>query len=256
MIIDAHNHLPTGGYTGPAFERPGEVVVQTMQASGIDKAVILGISGWYRTSREINDLYAAEASRFPGILYPWAAVSPPNLVLDGKSEAMELRRAVTELGMGGLKLVRLRPGYMDILMEEVVHLGIPVLVHSGTPPDATPLQVANLARRYPTVKVILGHSGGADVLWPDALLAARQLDNIWLETSRASFNGLQKMVDTLGQERIVFGSDSPYVPSTVQYCLERVKALRISDQAREAILGGNMARLLGLTGEECIGRET
>ena len=246
MIIDAHMHLPIEPALQLVVERPGEASIEAMRRSGIDKGVVLAADGWSGSSRDVNDAYADAAARFPGILYPWATVSPYYLPLEGEAEVMELRRAVTELGMCGLKMLEQMPGYMDMVMEELAHLGVPVIFHSGTPPWTTPLQLANLARRYPTVTVILGH-GGLEELWSDALLAARQLDNLWIETSRVSFHGLQKMVDTLGPERIVFGSDSATRHHTMRYCIERVKALRISDQAREAILGGNMARLLGLS---------
>ena len=244
MIIDAHLTLP------PKEKGTVDELVEAMQANGIDKAVLFTVEGFSSyTTREFNDRVAAAAARFPDILYPWAAVTPHEG--NGKDAAIELRRAVTELGMGGLKLQpfihRFAHSYpeVDVLMEEVVRLGIPVLIHVGTAPWATPLQFAHLARRYPTATVILAHAGGKE-LWPDALLAARELDNLWLETSRAPLNGLQKMVDTLGPERIVFGSNT-FVPATITYSLREVEALRLSDEARELILGGNMARLMGLS---------
>jgi len=244
MIIDAHLTLP------PKEAGTVEGLLETMHANDIDKAVLVTVEGFSsHTTREFNDRVAAEAALFPDALIPWAAVNPHEGL--GEGAAMELRRAVTELGMSGLKLQpfmhRFAHSYhqVDVLMEEVVRLGIPVLVHTGTAPWATPLQFAHLARRYPTATVILAHAGGKE-LWSDALLAARQLDNLWLETSATPLNGLQKMVDTLGPERIVFGSNT-FVSATITYRLGVVKALQISDQARKAILGGNMARLLGLS---------
>lgn len=244
MIIDSHTH--TGLRTQGAAV-PVEGLIEAMRANGIDKAVVFTMEGFYSNTRAANNRLAATAARFPGILYPWVTVDPH----EGEAATVELRRAISELGMGGLKLHTWVQGYsisnpkMDMVMEQVVWLGIPVIFHDGSPPWATPLQIANLGRRYRTVPVILGH-GGLRELWPDALLAARQLDNLWLGTSGVPLNGLQKMVDTLGPERLVFGSDGGAGhPSTITYRLGLVKALRISDQAREAILGGSMARLLG-----------
>lgn len=244
MIIDSHTHIGTFAQR----TTPGQELVERMQSLGIDKATVFTSKGLRSDPQGGNDRLAAAAGRYPGILYPWATVDPRQ----GEAAAVELRRAVTELGMGGLKLHPWVQGYsianpgMDIVMEEVARLGIPVIFHDGSPPWATPLQIANLARRYPTAPVILGH-GGLRELWPDALLAARQLDNLWLGTSGVPFHGLQQMVDTLGPERILFGTDGPAGhPSTMAYRLGVVLALRISDAAREAILGGNMARLLGL----------
>jgi predicted TIM-barrel fold metal-dependent hydrolase len=219
-----------------------------MQILGIDKAVVFTTQGFYSDTRAANDRLAAATARYPGILYPWATVDPH----EGEAAVAELRRAVTELGMAGLKLHPWIQGYsttnpkVDMIMEELVVLSIPLVFHDGSPPWTTPLQIANLARRYPSVPVILGH-GGLRELWPDALLAARQLDNLWVGTSGVPYDGLQKMVDTLGPERILFGTDGGAGhPSTMAYRLAGVKALRISQEAREAILGGNLARLLDL----------
>lgn len=245
MIIDSHTHT---GLRAQGEAVPVEGLIETMQTLGIDKAVVFTTQGFYSDTRAGNDRLAATAARYPGILYPWATVDPH----EGEAAAAELRRAVTELGMGGLKLHPWIQGYsttnpkMDMVMDELVRLGIPLIFHDGSPPWTTPLQIANLARRYPTVPVILGH-GGLRELWPDALLAARQLDNLWLGTSGVPFHGLQQMVDSLGPERILFGTDGGAGhPSTMAYRLGVVEALRISDAAREAILGGNLARLLGL----------
>ena len=45
---------------------------------------------------------------------------------------------------------------------------------------------------------------------------------------------------------MLFGSDWPSVP-TLKGNIEAIRALPLSEAARERILGGNAARLLGLT---------
>jgi predicted TIM-barrel fold metal-dependent hydrolase len=246
MIIDSHVHT---GVRAQGDDVPLERVISNMKALGIDKAVLFTTQGFYSDTRATNDQLAAAAARYPGVLYPWATVDPH----EGESAVVELRRAITELGMGGLKLHPWVQGFsttnpkMDMLMDELVTLDVPLVFHDGSPPWATSLQIANLARRYPTVPVILGH-GGLRELWPDALRAARQLDNLWLGTSGVPYHGLQKMVDTLGPERLLFGTDGGAGhPSSMAYRLEVVKALQISDEAREAILGKNIAGLMGLS---------
>jgi predicted TIM-barrel fold metal-dependent hydrolase len=46
-------------------------------------------------------------------------------------------------------------------------------------------------------------------------------------------------------DKVLFGSDWPSVP-TMKGNVEAIRALPLSEQARERILGGNAARLLGL----------
>jgi predicted TIM-barrel fold metal-dependent hydrolase len=245
MIIDNHTHT---GVRAQGDSVPLEGLLRNMQLLGIDKAVIFTTQGFYSDTRAGNDQLADAAARYPDKLYPWATVDPH----EGEAAVLELRRAIRELGMGGLKLHPWVQGFsttnpkMDMLMEELVSLGVPLIFHDGSPPFATSLQIANLARRYPTVPVILGH-GGLRELWPDALRAAAELDNLWLGTSGVPYHGLQKMVDTLGPDRIVFGTDGGAGhPSTMAYRLEVVKMLQVSEQALDAILGENMARLMGL----------
>ena len=78
--------------------------------------------------------------------------------------APELRRAVTEWGMKGLKLMPLRHGYeVDgrtawKVMESASELGVPVSIHSGAQ-FCLPWQIASLARLFPTVPVIMDHMG-------------------------------------------------------------------------------------------------
>jgi len=59
--------------------------------------------------------------------------------------------------------------------------------------------------------------------------------------------GIQLVVDRLGPDRILYGSDgSVGHPSAISYALKIVDELHISDDVREKILGGNIARLLGI----------
>ena len=53
---------------------------------------------------------------------------------------------------------------------------------------ALPLQLLELATRYPEVPFIAGHMGGAD-FYVDAPLSLPRAENIWLETSLSCHAG-------------------------------------------------------------------
>ena len=57
-----------------------------------------------------------------------------------------------------------------------------VYAHTGTPITAEPFQLAELARTFPDVPMVMGHMGYTD-FWYDAVPAALQSENIYLETS-------------------------------------------------------------------------
>ena len=74
---------------------------------------------------------------------------------------------------------------------------------------------------------------------------------VYLDTSyslgsiRPLDDGYYKPEDirTFGYERFLFGTDSPW--SGQQESLERFRALPLTNEEKEAILGGNAQRLLG-----------
>jgi predicted TIM-barrel fold metal-dependent hydrolase len=218
-----------------------------MDRYGIDHSVVFTLDGFFESSRRHNDELARFVAEHPGRLTAFATVHPRRV-----DAADEVRRAVTELGMKGLKLHPWLQGispleaYMGPIAEVCAELSVPLLFHDGTPPYSTPLQFALLAERHPEVTVILGHSGLLD-LWPEALAAGKRAPNIWLCLCGPPTYALQKLVDGVPHDRILFGSDIGFGSDyPARHRLEQVRSLDLPSESLDAILGGNAARLLGL----------
>ncbi len=243
MIVDCHTHL-----VGEAYAELGAgSLVESMDRYGVDHSVVFTLDGFFGDARRHNDELARFVAAHPGRLTGFASVYPraPNA-------ADEVRRAVTELGMKGLKLhpwiqgTNALEAYMEPLAEACAELRVPILFHDGTPPYCTPLQFAMLAERHPDLTVILGHSGLLD-LWPEALAAGRRVPNIWLCLCGPPTYALRKLVDGVPHERIIFGSDIGFgADFQLSHRLEQVRSLGLDPETLAAILGGNAARLLGL----------
>jgi uncharacterized protein len=245
VIVDCHTHFVSElyGHLGGDV-RP---LVESMDVHGIDHAVVFTLDGFFEDSQLHNDKLAEFVAAHPGRLTGFANVHPRRAEAAG-----EVRRAVTELGMKGVKFHPWLQGFspvesfMNPIAEVCAELNVPMIFHDGTPPYTTPLQIALLAERYPELTVILGHSGLLD-LWPEALVAARRNENVWLCLCGPPTAALQKLVDAVPHERIVFGSDIGFGRDyQARHRIEQVRVLDLAKDSLDAILGGNAARLLSL----------
>jgi predicted TIM-barrel fold metal-dependent hydrolase len=120
-----------------------------------------------------------------------------------------------------------------------------------------PLAVATLAMQYPSVPVIIPHFGAG--LFREALMAADQCSNIYLDTSSSNswmkyHPGLtletvfRQALAVVGPERLLFGTDSSFFPRGWQVPVYNAQvaaldAAGIKGDDRAMILGGNFDRL-------------
>lgn len=105
-------------------------------------------------------------------------------------------------------------------------------------------KLERVVERYKNMTIIFGHSVQGQV--DEAIALAKKHDNIYLDLcDTGRFNGvIEKMVNGIGSERVLFGTDLPwYDPMYIAGC---VLYSRISEKDKENILYSNAARLLKL----------
>jgi predicted TIM-barrel fold metal-dependent hydrolase len=136
-------------------------------------------------------------------------------------------------------------------------LGLPVLGHAGPDRDgqgyAEPRAFEPMLGAFPKLKVVLAHLGGA--AWRQSAGVAGRHPNAFFDCSEIiHWPGspkaptdveLASLIREIGPERVMMGSDFPWydLASTV----ERVLALPVlSTSEKEAVLGANALRILGL----------
>jgi hypothetical protein len=200
----------------------------------------------------------------------------PNLSLQDQAaavaqfekEAREGRwRAMGELGLpyAGRPLndPALFPYY-----EVCQRLGIPVFFHTGLDgPEpqrlvspafrvdlGDPLLLQDVAVKFPRLRMVIMHMG-----WPffdHALYMLYAYPNVYLDTAvvnwilgRQVFDRmLREAVDTVGSDRIFFGSDQMVWPQMIGPAVSSIRdASYLSETDKHNILWGNAARLLGLS---------
>lgn len=240
MVVDAHVHIKGGDKYRRQF--PPELIVRQMDEAKVDKAVVFSIC---LPSRESNLLTRRAADAFPDRLIPFAHALPQ----EGQAAVEALEEAVSEWGFKGLKLhlgeVQGEPSLelLSPLVEKAVELGIPVLVDFVQNLDLA----RALAESFPECTLIVAHLGAhadEDLNVKFALLA-REHENVYLDTSWVDhYWRMADVVRICGADKLVFGSDAPLYHPLVE--LTKIKVLRLPPEEEAKILGGNMARLLGL----------
>ena len=236
MIVDAHNHI--GEIVG--VRHTADELVEHMDQAGVDKSVVFTWPQWP------DNNYVAQATRdHPDRLIPFACVNPwsPN-ALD------ELRGLLEGAGFRGLKLHPFLHGYaldhhvlVDPIFAECEKHGVPILAHGlADNPFTMPLQFEQMARAFPHVPLIMAHSG---FMWRtvQAMEVARRCPNIFLETSGTDVTDVRDFVVSLGPERVVMGTDTPYAFQDLE--LTKIHRAVEDPQARRLVTGGNLLQLLG-----------
>lgn len=238
-VFDAHAHVEgLDGGAGPALDAQ----VAEMDRLGIDLAAISATSAIAADFVTGNDQVAVAARRFPGRFIGYCHVSAvyPEKMLP------ELERCLAQDIFRGIKLYQVGPAYDDPLYDPVYALArerrLPVLAHTW---GESLTGFDRAAGKFPEVSFLAAHAGSG-FAYRHYLEAAKRCPNFCLDLtySREHTNMIERFVEELGPERIVWGTDTPIFSMAHQ--LGKVLFARIPDDAKRRILGETAARLFGI----------
>jgi uncharacterized protein len=246
----------THGSFAQFLERYGsaESYLSVLDDAGADYGVVLAELAPITSAIASNETVEALCKGQPRLI-PFASINP-YLV---ENPARELERLVREHGFRGLKLY---PTYSYFYPNDAAlypvyakaqKLGIPVKWHTGTsvfPASrlkyGDPIHIDDVAVDFPDLTAIITHSG-RPIWYETAYTLARQRPNVYMEIAGLPPKRLLTYFPDLERvsHKVLFGSDWPSVP-TLKGNIDAIRALPLSEGARERILGGNAARILGL----------
>lgn len=111
---------------------------------------------------------------------------------------------------------------------------------ANLPGESTPMNVATLAKRFPEVRMICGHSGGD---WELGARAIRPFENVYFEFAGADpqSGSVDYAVNELGVDRIVWGGHGPSRSFATE--LSKVLDASLTHTEQMKIFGGNYRRL-------------
>ncbi|MDP3997799.1 MAG: amidohydrolase family protein [bacterium] len=269
MIIDAHTHI------GNISQRSGQSVSMTdllrsMDEAGIDMSLIIADAmdlGDGRQGLSANDLVKQRGE------------NKRLRVIGNVSINRNLKKQLRELGRmaeaGEIVGIKLYPGYEDYYpidkrlwpvyefcqlnnLAAVFHTGVLMEGTNGVLQQVHPLKIDEVAVKFPGLCIVMAHLGNPWLL--DAAAVILKNKNVYADLSGffAEFETIKEEdVDRFKQrvkkeftdfagnlKKCMFGTDWPLY-SQPEY-LDAVKALPMSDEERELVLGGNAMKVYGL----------
>jgi predicted TIM-barrel fold metal-dependent hydrolase len=225
-----------------------EDVCAVLERFKVTHAVLSPIGdGWIHKFRERNRELAQIASTHDGQFIFFCTVNP----WFGKEALQELEYCFTHLDAKGVTFHPAQQGFsIDAPMifpfiEAAQAFQRPVYFFTGIPLYGLPFNLANLARKFPRARFILGTMGASDY-WGDVIPSMRLADNIWMDTSLNSNVPavLPSFVREFGPDRVLFGSNYPYSCYRVE--CEKILLCHFDEETNRKIFALNARQLLGM----------
>lgn len=137
----------------------------------------------------------------------------------------------------------------QVIYEACERRGIPTLFHSGQS-DIAPKWVANFPRirhfkepvaKFKDLLFIFGHSGIHE--YDQVIELGKKHDNVVMEVSGQPPHRIQEMINGIGEDRVIFGSDWPFYPIAFPLAKALI-ATEGNPRVREKLLNENALKLL------------
>ncbi|MBZ0121764.1 MAG: amidohydrolase family protein [Sandaracinaceae bacterium] len=231
-----------------------ELTVMAFRSAGVTRAVACG---WHGPRGAIisNDEVAELVRAAPDLFVGLASVD----LAQPMAAVRELRRAVRELGLIGLRMLPwiwgLPPNDRRYypLYAECVELGVPFCLQVG---HTGPLRTSEVGRPipylddvaldFPELVIVAGHIG-----WPwtsEMIALATKYPNVYIDTSAYKPSRYpQELVQFMsrhGRKKVLFGTNYPMIMPHA--ALPEVASLGLDDEARRLFLHDNAARVFKL----------
>ena len=244
MIIDIHAH----GLIGSADPKANELaLLRASEKYGIDKIYISNLMGKYPTPEQVdegNRLAWETMKKHPDKIGGFVYVSHEH---DNACDVV--KRGIEEQGFEGVKIWVSEfcdSPLMDKVALKTIEYNVPMLIHcfhksrNQLEKESVGKNIANLANRFPELKIIMAHFGGNPY---NGIPMIQDIKNVWVDLSCSMFHGdyLDYTVERIGAERVIFGTDmiGPYLNN-----LGKVLHADLTEEERELILYKNALKVL------------
>lgn len=232
MIVDAHTHVGKGiaRTENSQFDIAAEWLLNQMDECGIGKAIVFPV--YHPVFKRGNEEVAEAVRRYPNRFIGFAGIQMNCL----KHGLEDIRYGLDVLGLKGvgeLKPMNLSPNILIPILQALEERRVVAFFHTN-------VKLADyIAKKFPNLTVVLAHMGEND---PLSISIAKERPNIFLDTSTVSLSLILQAVRKIGVDKIVFGSDAPFIYPLAE--LKKITVLPIRDEEKHLILSENILRLI------------
>lgn len=238
-VFDAHTHM---GRDKDGHVLDERTYIRNMKAARVDRAIVFPLNeANHRNFAKPNERILQFANKHKDRLVPFFRINPKI------SWEKEFDKCVSS-GFGGLKLHPHSQKFgiadycvMDVY-EKCQEYDIPTLIHTGYGMTNISDDLKFIAKTFPKLKMIIGHSAFLD--FDESFKKVGRHQNFLWDTSTVSMLTLMNMIEKIDAKRVVYGSDVPYYDFDIS--LQMVVDISImcnkSPTEIKGILGGNISR--------------
>jgi predicted TIM-barrel fold metal-dependent hydrolase len=260
-VIDGHFHIWPDAIARRALANPSPEqqrfgdgtaagAIEAMDRAGIDRAVCLGVAN---TGRHVESANSFVASLDPARFVGFGTIHPDLSVEDN----------VASLRAHHIRGVKIHPLFQNFSLDDprlweildalqgefaaIIHVGEGGAKFAGE--QCTPRMLRDLAHRFPRLALVACHFGGYHLLDHAeesvvGLPGRVHLDTSWPPSlATVDPKRVRAIINRHGPDRVVFGSDWPMADPAAE--VATIESLGLSDEHTRAILGENLARIIG-----------
>ncbi|MHB1275640.1 MAG: amidohydrolase family protein [Candidatus Humimicrobiaceae bacterium] len=253
LIIDSHLHLGALSYLYMPSNTE-ENIVNLLKKIGVKKAICANHGSLSTINYGSEELFEV-LTRYDDLLYGYLVFNPNFKDVSLKS----IKKNIDRNHIAGIKI---HPSWhlcypydkrYENFWQFAAERKIPVLTHSWDPDVSNksqkfsdPFGFENIIKKFPNLKLILAHAGGRGKMLYDVITLMENYPNIYVDFAGDIFVAglIEEYVERVGSERLLFGSDMPWVD--IRFHLAYILNLNIGEMDKKNILGLNALKLFNL----------
>ncbi|MFX0063711.1 MAG: amidohydrolase family protein [Candidatus Hermodarchaeota archaeon] len=249
-------------------KKTAQLWAESLEVTGCDKAVLM-INN-LDILKKVIDLYPP---KFIGCMFVNPLETEMDNVLKLIQKALDNGVAAIKFHVSGLTKFYPAERKYDTLWEYLEEKQIPTYFHFGltryhTTRIAHPLELGEILSRYPKIPSIISHFGAGYLR--DSLFLAYKYKSLYIDSSGRNtwlkYSGIPRLtltdvfemaIEAFGEDRVIFGTDSGFNSSGIRSHVldmhskaikEAVTNLELGEKVWSKIMGENVARFLGISG--------